>query len=140
MPHVVNIAHNKHYAKWMGNAPILHPAEQCPKKFFRAAAVFLGVQSCFVAYVGYYFEKRTITCSMTRPEWHSSFVSDLEFNPPLWRHEIPGSIPYIRTVSIEDTWERVQNVREKHWTEDYEYTKPWEVDDGQWGKNKARYW
>ena len=50
-----------------------------------------------------------------------------------------GSIPYIRTVEVEDSWDKVQKLRYKHWTDDYEYTKPWEVDDGQWKHYQQKY-
>ncbi len=77
--------------------------------------------------------------SRSRPEWVSSYTSDLEFNPPLWWYEIPGSIPYVRTVKVEDTWERVAKRRGKHWTDDWEYTKPWEVDDGHYANRDPKW-
>ena len=132
MPHYYPLLHNKHYAKWMGGGLYYYPADLNTARFFKRLAPFLLGQTILASWVMYCFEQRTVYTSQTKPEWSASFVSDLDFNPPLWRHEIPGSIPYVRIVKIEDTWERVQKRRGKHWSDDWKYTKPWQVDDGQW--------
>ena len=39
-------------------------------------------------------------------------------------------------MEIEDSWYRVEKIRGKHWSDDYVYTKPWEVDDGQYANRQ----
>ena len=139
MPKPFPLKHSKHYARWMGGGLYYYPSDFNTRRFFLKQARLLGVQCIVFAYIAYYFEKRTVAVSIMRPEWHSSYISDLEFNPPLWFHEPPGTIPYFRTMEIEDTWERVEKIRGKHWTDDYVYTKPWESDDGQYRNREPNH-
>ena len=132
MPKLWSTMQHKHYAKWMGPGMWYYPADLDTFRFFRNKAFWLSCQMAGFIWLTIYLEKRTVAVSPLRPEWHSSFVSDLEFNPPLWHKEPVGTIPYFRTMEIEDTWERVEKLRGKHWTDDYVYTKPWESDDGQY--------
>ena len=117
----------------MGAGIFYYPADFNTNRFFLKWGTITGAVALGTFTWAYRAEQFSVYSSPIRPEWHSSYISDLEFNPPLWsKVEYPGTIPYIRTITIEETWDQVEKIRGTHWTDDYVYTKPWEVDDGQW--------